>query len=83
MAAAIPNEQPILKATLNENTWHTGEDRHRQLGADVLVWQDALWEFWVVEHEGQMTRKTIYRPDNRVWLEAPFFVTPSNAFRAT
>lgn len=71
--ANIP-EQGFLKATRNESEWATGQDLFRQNGQDVLVWQDGWWEFWVVNHNGQMTRKTVYRVTGQVWYEAPFVV---------
>lgn len=65
---ALPNINPALGRTLNENQWREGEEAFKRTGQDVLVWdfQDG-WQFWVVSHNGHMARKTVH--NHEAWIE--------------
>jgi hypothetical protein len=68
----LPNKNPYLGRTLNEKQWKEGEEQFKQTREEVLVreYQDG-WSFWVIEHNGRMARKTVYK--NETWIEYSMF----------
>lgn len=67
--------QPMLRRSLGEQYWKDGEEQYRKTGKDVLVLKDGRYEFWVVEHNGRMARKSVDGNDS--WIEYSMFYSPT------
>jgi hypothetical protein len=68
----LPDKNARLGRTLNETQWKQAENEFQHTGRDVLVWEsDDGWSFWVIEHNGRMARKTVYK--NESWIEYCMF----------
>jgi hypothetical protein len=68
----LPDKNTRLGRTLNETQWKEGEEQFKQTREEVLVreYQDG-WSFWVIEYNGRMARKTVYK--NETWIEYCMF----------
>lgn len=52
---------PFLARTMNEMKWEMGEEAFQKTKQPTLVHKSYDgFEFWVVEHEGEIVRKTVY-----------------------
>ena len=53
-----------LIRTLNEKQWGIGEEEFEKTGQSVLVEKSYDgFEFWIVEHNSEVKRKTVYGND--------------------